>query len=54
MIESVMEGDVGINRKNYKEMILFSREQDIKIERYRECIEIPRIHRDRSLERKRY
>jgi len=25
MIESVMEGDVGINRKNYKDLILFSR-----------------------------
>jgi len=25
MIENVMEGDEGINRKNYKELILFLR-----------------------------
>jgi len=30
-----MEGDEGINRKNDKELILFSRRR-IKIERYRE------------------
>jgi len=34
MIESVMEGDEGIKWKNYKEMILFSREEDTEIERY--------------------
>jgi len=30
MIESVMEGDEGIKRKNYKELILFSRIQRLR------------------------
>jgi len=37
MIESIIEGDEGINRKNYKELILFSR-GETEIERYREYI----------------
>jgi len=53
MIESVMEGDEGINRKNYKELILFSREGyrngEREIERYRKYIDTLR-----NLERKRY
>jgi len=47
-----MEGDEGINSKNYKELILFSRERykngKREIERYREYIDILR-----NLERKR-
>jgi len=48
-----MEGDEGINRKNYKELILFSREGyrngEREIERYRKYIDTLR-----NLERKRY
>jgi len=50
MIESVVEGDEGIDSKNYKELILFSKEgiQRLK-DTERKYIEILR-----NLERKRY
>jgi len=34
--ESVIEGDEGINKQNYKELILFSREEEKKKRRRRD------------------